>query len=149
MPRLPARQMARPATLRRRVLAVFDDRASADRAAAAARRAGAQVVERLEGPTDADAIDATGARRGVMARVGRAVQFSVEDQMPALAWYEAALREGRIVLAIPTSRRDQSLAVVAALLDNGGHFVNRFGGLETEEFARWRGAEPDVSSLLK
>ena len=61
----------------------------------------------------------------------------------------AALREGRIVLAIPTSRRDQSLAVVAALLDNGGHFVNRFGGLETEEFARWRGAEPVVSSLLK
>ena len=135
--------------LTRRVLAVVDDRAAADRAAVAARRAGATVVERLEGPAAADAIDATGSRRGVMARVGRAVQFSVEDQMPALAWYEAALREGRVVLAIPTSRRDQTLAVVAALEANGGHFINRFGGLETEEFARWRGIEPDVSSLLK
>ncbi|HEY2888555.1 MAG TPA: hypothetical protein VGJ17_08065 [Candidatus Limnocylindrales bacterium] len=132
-----------------RVLAVFDDRAAADRGAVAARRAGARVVERLEGPDAADAIDATGTRRGLLARMARAVQFSVEDQMPALAWYEAALRAGRVVLAVPASGRDQALAVVAALEAAGGHFINRFGRLETEEFARWRGPEPDVSSLLK
>lgn len=138
-----------PLQLSRRVLAVFDDRAAADRAAADARRAGGQVVERLEGSGAADAIDATGKRRGVVARVARAVQFSVEDQMPALAWYEAALRDGRVVLAVPTSRRDQTLAVVAALEASGGHFINRFGRLATEEFARWRGPEPRVPSVLR
>jgi len=135
--------------LGQRVLAVFDDRESADRAALATRAAGAQVIERHEGAAAADAIDATGVRRGLIARVGRAVQFSVEDQMPALAWYEAALREGRVVLAIPTRSREQTQAVVAALRAAGGHFINRFGRLETEEFSRWRGPEPDVSSLLK
>jgi len=135
--------------LGQRVLAVFDDRESADRAALAARAAGAQVIERHEGAAAADAIDATGVRRGLIARVGRAVQFSVEDQMPALAWYEAALREGRVVLAIPTRSREQTQAIVAALRAAGGHFINRFGRLETEEFSRWRGPEPDVSSLLK
>jgi len=132
-----------------RVLAVFDDRERADRAALAARNAGAQVIERHEGDAAADAIDATGARRGLVARVGRAVQFSVEDQMPALAWYEAALRSGRIVLAIPTRSREQTRAIVGAVRREGGHFINRFGRLETEEFSRWRGPEPDVSSLLK
>lgn len=141
--------MPRPIGLSNRVLAVFDDRALADRAALAARKAGAQVIERHEGSAAADAIDATGARRGLLARVGRAVQFSVEDQMPALAWYEAALRDDRVVLAIPTRSRDQTTAVVAALDRAGGHFINRFGRLETEEFRRWRGPEPNVSSLLK
>jgi hypothetical protein len=135
--------------LSRRVLAVFDDRAGADRAAAAARLAGGHVVERFEGSLAADGIDATGERRGVVARVGRAVQFSVEDQMPALAWYEAALRDGRVVLAVPTSRRDQTLAVVDALRDAGGYFINRFGRLATEEFVRWRGPEPHVPSVLR
>ncbi|HEX8026625.1 MAG TPA: hypothetical protein VF484_10495 [Candidatus Limnocylindrales bacterium] len=135
--------------LRQRVLAVFDDREAADRAALAARKVGATVIERHEGSAAADAIDATGVKRGMLARVGRAVQFSVEDQMPALAWYEAALRDGRVVLAIPTRTREQTQAVVAALRAGGGHFINRFGRLETEEFSRWRGPEPDISSLLK
>lgn len=141
--------VGRPANLTRRVLAVFDDREAADRAAVAARRAGATVVERLEGDTVADAIDATGRRRGVLAQVGRAIQFSVEDQMPALAWYEAALRDRRVVLAIPTAGRDQTLAIVAALEASGGHFINRFGRLATEEFARWRGPEPRVPGMLR
>lgn len=141
--------MAPALRLSRRVLAVFDRPADADRAAAAARRAGARIVERLEGPADADAIDATGAKRGPVARLGRVVQFSVEDQMPALAWYEAALRDGRIVLAVPTNRRDETLAVVEALKGAGGHFINHFGRLATEEFSRWRGPEPVVASLLR
>lgn len=84
-----------------------------------------------------------------MARLGRAIRFGVEDQMPALAWYEAALREGRVVLAVPTSGRDQTLAVAEALRDAGGHFINRFGRLETEEFAHWRGPEPELPNLLR
>ncbi|HYN69437.1 MAG TPA: hypothetical protein VEX41_04430 [Candidatus Eisenbacteria bacterium] len=37
----------------------------------------------------------------------------------------------------------------AALQAAGGHLINRFGRLATEEFARWRGPEPAISDLLK
>jgi hypothetical protein len=135
----------------RRVLAVFDTAAAAEAAALALR--GADVpdsdIERLEGTADADALDATGSRRGLGARLRRAVQFGLMDQMPALAWYEAALRAGRVVLAVRTSDRASTLRSVGALQAAGGHFVNRFGRLQTEEFARWRGPEPAISSLLK
>ena len=77
------------------------------------------------------------------------MQFSLMDQLPALAWYEAALREGKTVLAVRTRSRPETLAVVNAMREAGAHFVNRFGRLDTEEFARWRGAEPAVPSLMK
>jgi hypothetical protein len=38
---------------------------------------------------------------------------------------------------------------VAALKAARGHFINRFGRLATEEFARWRGPEPAIPDLLK
>ena len=31
----------------------------------------------------------------------------------------------------------------------GCHCIHRFGRLDTEEFARWRGEEPVLPSLLK
>jgi hypothetical protein len=135
----------------RRVLAVFDTAAAADAADLALGAGGIQVgdIERLEGAADADALDATGSRHGLGARLRRAVQFSLMDQMPALAWYEAALRDGRVVLAVRTGDRAMTLRAVGALQAAGGHFVNRFGRLQTEEFARWRGPEPAISSLLK
>ena len=71
------------------------------------------------------------------------------DQLPAMAWYEAALREGKAVLAIRTGDRAETLRVVGALRGAGGHFINRFGRLATEEFARWSGPEPRVANLMK
>src|SRR5215210_4064200 len=135
--------------LTRRILAVIDDPGRAPHAVAALRAAGLIDIATLEGSAAADAIDATGARRGVAGRVGRVVQFGVEDQMPALAWYEAALRDGRTVLAVKTSSRDQSVEAVRILEAHRGHFINRFVRLATEEFARWRGPEPAVHDLLK
>ena len=107
------------------------------------------AIERFEGDADADRFDSTGEHHGVLARSVRAVQFSLMDQLPALAWYEAALRERKVVLAIPTRNRVETLRVVAALDAAGAHFINRFGRLATEEFARWRGREPNVTSLMK
>lgn len=135
----------------RRVLAVFDEPAAAEKAVEALRSLGIPDpdVQVLSGPAAADAFDATGSKHGIPGRVRRAVQFSLMDQMPALAWYEAALRDGRQVLAVATSARPTTLKVVAALEAAGGHFINRFGRLETEEFTRWRGPEPAISSLLK
>ena len=136
---------------RRRVLAVLDTTAEAARAIDAVAAAGIEggAIERFEGAADADRFDSTGERHGVLGRSVRAVQFSLMDQLPAMAWYEAALREGKIVLAIPTRNRTETLRVVAILAAAGAHFINRFGRLATEEFARWRGPEPRVPSLMK
>jgi len=136
---------------RRKVLAVLDTPAEAARAIEAVAAAGVQegVIERFEGAEDADRFDSTGEHHGVLARSVRAVQFSLMDQLPAMAWYEAALREGKVVLAIPTRNRAETLRAVAALDAAGAHFINRFGRLATEEFTRWRGPEPRVPSLMK
>jgi hypothetical protein len=136
---------------RRKVLAVFDTPAAARGAVEAVIAAGvdAGAVERFEGLGDADRFDATGQRHGAVARGVRAVQFSLMDQLPAMAWYEAALRDGAVVVAVRTRDRAETLRVVEALLGKGGHFINRFGRLATEEFARWRGPEPRVPSLMK
>jgi hypothetical protein len=134
-----------------KVLAVFDTEAAADAALAALRTAGFadDRIERFAGVADADRFDATGARHGVVARTRRAVQFSLMDQLPAMAWYEAGLREGKTVLAVVASDRRATLRAVSTLKAAGAHFINRFGRLETEEFARWHGPEASVSSLMK
>ena len=132
-----------------KVLAVFDQAAAADAAIAAARALNAPGVERFDGASDADRFDATGARHGAVARVLRTVQFGMMDQLPALAWYEAALREGKTVIAVRTRNRPTTLQVVEALRGAGGHFINHFGRAATEEFARWQGPEPNVPSLMK
>jgi hypothetical protein len=135
----------------RQVLAVFDSDASADRALEALTRAGVapDAIQRFAGAEDADRFDATGAGHGLGARVRRAVQFSLMDQLPAMAWYEAALREGRSVVAVRTVNRAETTRAVDALKAAGGHFINRFGRLATEEFVRWQGPEPPVASLMK
>jgi hypothetical protein len=136
---------------RRKVLAVFDTPAAADAAMAAVRALGVpdSSIERFHGDADADRFDATGERHGPIARALRTMQFSLMDQLPAMAWYEAALREGKTVLAVRTPDRTSTLRVVEALEGAGGHFINRFGRFATEEFARWRGPEPQVPSLMK
>ena len=135
----------------RQVLGVFDSEAAADRAVTALQEAGIkpEAIHRFAGAADADRFDATGATHGVAAKVRRAVQFSLMDQLPAMAWYEAALRHGRTVVAVRTVNRAETLRVVEAMKAAGGHFINRFGRLATEEFARWQGPEPPVASLMK
>jgi len=134
-----------------KVLAVFDRAADAETAIDAVGAMGipAKGVERFAGPDHADRFDATGHRHGAVARVLRTVQFGLMDQLPAMAWYEAALRDGRTVVAVRTPNRPTTLRVVAALKAGGGHFINHFGRAATEEFARWRGREPDVPDLMK
>lgn len=136
---------------RRKVLAVFDTPAGAEAAAARLRAVGHPDtdIEWFVGVADADRFDASGERHGVVARALRTMQFSLMDQLPAMAWYEAALRDGRMVISVRTADRAATLRVVAALRGAGGHFINRFGRLATEEFARWRGPEPRVPSLMK
>ncbi len=135
----------------RQVLGVLDDDAALERASAGLRAIGVpdRDVTHYSGAADAARFDATGERHGILARVRRVVQFSLMDQLPAMAWYEAALRENRRVIAVRTRNWSTTLKVVAALSAAGAHFVNRFGRFDTEEFVRWRGPEPAVPDLMK
>lgn len=135
----------------RQVVAVFDDRAAADAAVTTLIATGIarDAIETFAGAADAERFDATGARHGLVARLRRAMQFGLMDQLPAMAWYEAALREGKAVVAIRTTSRPETLLVVEALTGAGAHFINRFGRFDTEEFARWRGPEPAVHDWMK
>jgi hypothetical protein len=135
----------------RQVLGVFDADPSADRAVAALAAAGvpATEIQRFSGAADAERFDATGERHGIGARIRRIVQFSLMDQLPAMAWYEAALRQGRSVVAVRTTTRAETKRAVDAMRAAGGHFINRFGRLATEEFVRWQGPEPPVASVMK
>jgi hypothetical protein len=135
----------------RQVLAVFDDESSVDRALEALAAVGVtkRDIETFAGAEDAARFDATGANHGLVARLRRVMQFSLMDQLPAMAWYEAALREGKVVIAARTSDRPSTLRTVEALRAAGGHYVNHFGRFATEEFTRWRGPEPRVASVMK
>jgi hypothetical protein len=135
-----------------RLLAVFDTPAEADAAVAAVGSiAGVDRarIERFDRPEDAPAFDASGRRRGWLGRLFRIVEFSWADQAPDFAWYEAAVREGHVVLSVRVRGQASVRAAAAVLIDHGAHFVNHFGWFETQELARWRGKEPNLPGFLR
>ena len=130
---------------------MFDGRAEAEAAVAALATAGfdGARIELFTGPDDAAAFDASGRRRGIAGRLYRIVEFSWADQAPDFAWYEAAVRDGRLVLSVRVRGQRQVRRAADIVLAHGGHFVNHFGWFETQELARWRGKEPDVPGFLR
>jgi len=135
---------------RGRLLAVIDDPAAIG---AVLEQLGAAGIEpaRLEvyrGEDAAAAFDGTGAHHGPFARLRRIVEFLMMDQAPDLAWYEAAARGGRSVLSVRPKGGEQVRTAVAVIRANGGHFINHFGLLATEEIERWRGPEPALPEYL-
>ena len=71
------------------------------------------------------------------------------DQMPDFLTYEAALRDGRAVVAVKTGDRPSLLRARDSLRERGAHFMNYFGRVSTEELSRWRGAELDVPDYMR
>lgn len=134
-----------------RLLAVFDSRAEADAAVEALTTAGIDPtrIELFEGPDDATAFDASGHRRGLRGRLYRIIEFSWADQAPDFAWYEAAVREGRVVLSVRARGQRPVRSASDIVQAHGGHFVNHFGWFETQDLARWRGKEPDLPGFLR
>jgi hypothetical protein len=134
-----------------RLMAVFDHRAEAEAAASALAAAGfdASQIDLFHGADDAAAFDASGRRRGLRGRLYRIIEFSWADQAPDFAWYEAAVREGRVVLSVRARGQRHVRSAAEIVQASGGHFVNHFGWFETQELARWRGAEPDLPSFLR
>lgn len=136
---------------RGRLLSVVDtaEALATTRDALAAEGVDPEAIEIFSGPDGAAAFDASGGRHGPLARLLRTVQFTLMDQMPDFAYYEAAARDGRFVLSIHPRGEAQMRQAVEVLRDNGGHFINHFGLFTTEEFERWRGEEPKVPDFMR
>jgi hypothetical protein len=124
-----------------------------DAASAAAELVAIGVPDRdvtvLRGPEGADRLDGTGAANGLVARLRRLVSFTIMDQMPDMAMYERAVRDGGAVLMVRV-RGEQRTAVVADVARrHAGHFINHYGRFATEEIERWAGPEPEMPDVLR
>ncbi len=134
-----------------RLLAVLDDAASTDEARRSLVAAGIPAVDVtvLRGDEGADRIDGLGATGGPWRRIVRIFQFMTMDQMPDFLTYEAALRDGRAVVAVRATDRATMLLARDRLLGAGGHFMNFFGRLSTEELVRWHGPELAAPDFMR
>jgi hypothetical protein len=106
-------------------------------------------VTMLRGTEGAARIDATGAGAGTRARIRQALSFTMVDQMPDFIVYEAAVTDGRTVLAVPVQSEETKRAVRQILREHGAHFMNFYGRFATEELDAWRGAELNIPSFLR
>jgi hypothetical protein len=126
---------------------------SENAAAAAAELKSAGIPDRditiLRGDEGASRFDPTGAVHGLFSRLRRIVSFTVMDQLPDMAWYDAAIRAGQAVIMVRLRGDDRKADTIRIVREHGGHFINYYGRFATEEIVRWRGPEPDVHHLLK
>jgi hypothetical protein len=133
------------------LLAVVADGEGAARVAAALKAAG--IADRditvLRGEEGASRFDPTGAVHGLIARLRRIVSFTVMDQLPDMAWYDAAIRAGGAVVMARVRGDARKAEAIRIMRAHGGHFINYYGRFATEEVERWRGPEPAVSDMLK
>ena len=136
---------------RGRLLAVVDTKAALDTIVAALKEAGlaSEAIEIFSGDEGAKAFDGRGERNGPAARLLRAIQFTLMDQMPDFAYYEAAAREGRFVISVQARGGAQTKRAVEIFRKHGAHFINRFALFQTEEYERWHGTEPDVPGFMR
>jgi hypothetical protein len=136
---------------RGRLLAVLDSDDAARAAVEALQVSGVDParIEIFTGDDGAAAFDSSGGRHGPGARFLRTLQFTLMDQMPDFAYYEAAAREGRSVLSVRARNEAEMRRAVDALRKHGAHFINQFGLFTTEEFERWRGEEPKVPGFMR
>jgi hypothetical protein len=125
------------------LLAVIDDSAEAHRAAAALVAAGFGVdqVKVLSGATAEGSLADLPTSQGAISQLIRLVQFMTMDQTPDLRLYEAALDDGRAIVAVHCGNRPRLLEARDLLAGHGAHFQNHFGRYATEEFSRWQGPE--------
>jgi hypothetical protein len=133
------------------LLGVVPDAETAARVAAELKAAGIpdRDITILRGEESASRFDPTGAIHGLFARIRRIVSFTVMDQLPDMAWYDAAIRAGQAVVMAKVRGDDRKAEAVRILREGGGHFINYYGRFATEEIVRWQGPEPAVSDMLK
>ena len=133
------------------LLGAFRDPAEAAAASAEIVALGipAGDVTVLQGDEGARRLDGTGAANGLLARARRLVSFTIMDQLPDMAMYERAVRDGGAVVMVRVRGDEAKAAVADVMRRHGGHFINYYGRFATEEIERWTGPEPDLPSLLR
>lgn len=148
---MPKPRPSRALTTTGKLLAVVDGAVDAPAIIAALGRAGIDMddVSLLRGAEGASRIDATGAESGLLARLRQATSFTLVDQMPDFVLYQAALLDGRAVLAIPIPSDEMKATAVQILRERGAHFINVYGRFATEELDAWRGPELEIPDLLR
>jgi hypothetical protein len=134
-----------------RLMAVLDTAEAASRATNELARAGfaPEAITVLLGNQDADRIDSLGKVHGRWTRAWRLLQFTQADQMVDLVVYEAALRDGRTVVAVHAPRVQDRDRAKRALAAADAHFMNFFGRFATVDVAPWRGAELPLPPWLR
>ncbi|HVM24401.1 MAG TPA: hypothetical protein VM253_03280 [Candidatus Limnocylindrales bacterium] len=138
--------MPKPLPITNRLLAVLDTRAEADAAVEALTRTSVTAAEvtLLHGEEGGSRLAAGRRAGGRWARTLRALSFMAVDQAVDLAWYEAALADGRAVVMVHAADAERRAQAIAALRRSGAHFMNHYGRFATEDVAPWRGAPPAV-----
>lgn len=124
------------------LVGVFDDHPAAVTAARRLTDLGIPDadIHLLRGEEGARVFDSDG-RTGTWLRLSRLSQYFSADQSSDFPMYDAAIRDGRTVLAVRIADRKVKTDAIRAVLESGGHFVNFYGRLQTEEVSRWRGEE--------
>jgi hypothetical protein len=150
-PRMSKRPRSRKLITTGQLFAVVDDPVNAPEIITELGRMGvdSNQVTLLRGTEGAARIDAIGERGGLGGRMRQAVSFTLADQMPDFVLYEAAVLDGRSVLAMPVESDELKRAIVGLLRGRGAHFINYYGRFATEELDAWRGPELVIPSLLR
>jgi hypothetical protein len=130
---------------------VVDDAADAPRLIAALVRDGVDpdAITLLRGEEGAARLDARGEATGVLGRLRQALSFTMVDQMPDFILYEAALLDGRAVVAVAIGSDRVKGVVAEHLRAVGAHFINFYARFATEELDPWRGPELDLPGVLR
>jgi hypothetical protein len=133
--------MPRAISLSHHLLGVFDDHVQAVAAGRALSRLGIEDadIRLLRGEEGARVFDSDG-HSGPWLRLSRLSGYFSADQSSDMPMYDAAIKDGRTVLAVHVSGARKAPAV-AAVIEAGGHFLNYYGRLQSEEISRWRGQE--------
>lgn len=125
-----------------RLVGVVDDPADTERIRERLQALGipAEDIEVLVGREGAIRLDSTGGL-GWRERLVRLVQYLITDQSTEYVMQDAALRDGRALVAVLLRDRSLKAPAVEVLKAEGAHLISFFGRIQTEEITRWRGKE--------
>ena len=132
-----------------RLVGVIDDPTQAQQARRRLVELGVPMadIDLLVGEAGAERLDSTG-EGGWWQRIVRLSQYISTDQSTDLVMYDAALRDGRAVIAVRIADKTLKPPVTAILQDAGAHLLSFFGRMQTEEISRWRGPELVLPDML-